>query len=78
MKKVVLAVVLVVALLAAIVLVQADFPGCHCQYIGPCHFNEEGVGYRYYWCGNCDAYSGWARDFKCRLPVNVSNQILAK
>jgi len=74
MKKVVLAVVILVSLIAVVVLVNADFQGCHCQYIGPCHFSEEGVGYRYYWCGNCDAYSGWAKDFKCVLPQNFSKQ----
>jgi len=72
MKKVVLFVVLIVALIGGIVIVRASFQGCHCQYIGPCHFNEEGVGYRYYWCGNCDTYSGWAKDFRCVLSKNVS------
>jgi hypothetical protein len=65
MKKVVLFVVLVVALIGAVVIVQASFQGCHCQFIGDCGFSESGKGYRYYFCGNCNAYSGWVRDLSC-------------
>lgn len=71
MKKVALAIVFLVALIGVVVIVQADFQGCHCQFIGGCGFSESGMGYRYYFCGNCNAYSGWVRDFSC-VQENVT------
>jgi len=56
------AVFIVVFVLAVSILllvsVEAKFSACHCYFAGECQFDENGVAFRYYYCGNCPAYSG--------------------
>lgn len=46
--------------------------GCQCHYIGKCEYDAQNVSYRYYFCGNCNAYSGWRLYDNCenvRIPL---------
>ncbi len=78
MRKAVLAVVIIVALLAVIVLVDGfRSESCQCQYIGPCEFDAQG-GYRYYQCGgSCAAYSSWHYYPRCLDPNYKPRQLLS-
>lgn len=77
MRKAVLAIVFIVALLAVIVLVDGFRDSCQCQYIGPCEVDETG-SYRYYQCGgSCAAYSSWHYYPRCLDPNYKPRQLLS-
>ena len=42
---------------------------CQCYYIGDCYYDENNIGYRYYWCGGaCAAYGSWEIHPRCIAP----------
>ncbi|VVB80974.1 Uncharacterised protein [uncultured archaeon] len=59
----------IVAVCALVILlfvsVEGKFSGCHCYFTGECQFDGNGIAYRYYFCGNCPAYSGFRQYNGC-------------
>jgi len=54
-----------------VVSVEGKFSGCQCHFIGDCVYDEQGYGMKYYFCGNCNAYSGWRYHQGC--PIKTVN-----
>jgi hypothetical protein len=73
--SIVVVIALVVLLFIAVSAKNSE--SCQCYFIGECEFDENGVGYRYHWCGgSCAGYASWEPYAACRDPNYKPNKLL--